>query len=422
MTVQPAARVPAAGAVRDQDLDDLIRWLAARREEMVDDLAAYVGHETPSTDKRLLDDGLDWITGWITDRLAVAPSVRRVGCDSYGDVALLDLPAQPPSVPQTAEPPLLFLCHYDTVWDAGTLAAWPFSRDGDTVTGPGAFDMKAGLVQGIWALRALEALGLARPAVRILLNGDEEVGSKGSRPIIEQAAEDAGAVLVLEPSAEAAVKTARKGVGIFELDVFGVEAHAGLDPTNGASAIGELARLVLHVHNLADLSAGTSVNVGTIRGGSRTNVIAGHAHATVDVRVTSAAEARRIDEGLAALAPSEPRLNVVLGGGWNRPVMERTPGVAAMFGLARQLAGRLGFDLDEIAAGGGSDANFITGRGIPVLDGLGPVGAGAHSRGEWVDVAAMPARAALAAALVHAFKAGNAGMPSAAGDVEEQKQ
>lgn len=396
--------VPPAAAVRGQDLAGLREWLAARREDMAADLAAYVGHETPSTDKRLLDAGLDWITGWIAGRLATPPAVTRIGCDGHGDVALLELPAQHGGDP--AAPPLLFLCHYDTVWDAGTLDGWPFTRDGDTVTGPGAFDMKAGLVQGIWALRALETLGLARPPVRILLNGDEETGSKGSRPVIERAAGDVSGVLVLEPSADAAVKTARKGVGIFELDVYGMEAHAGLDPASGASAIGELARLVIEVQRLADLAAGTSVNVGTIRGGTRTNVVAGHAHATIDVRVTSAAQARRIDEALAGLAPSEPRLKVVLGGGWNRPVLERTPAIAAMFGLARQLAGRLGFELAEIAVGGGSDANFVAGRGIPLLDGLGPVGAGAHSRGERVDVAAMPQRAALVAGLVHAFAVG----------------
>jgi glutamate carboxypeptidase len=263
--------------------------------------------------------------------------------------------------------------------------------------------MKGGLVQGVWALRALERWGVPRPGVRILLNGDEEVGSLMSRPLIERAADDVAAVLVLEPSADAAVKTARKGVGIFELDVTGVEAHAGLDPTKGASAIDELARLILQVRGFADLAAGTSVNVGTVTGGRRTNVIAGHAHAMVDVRVGSAAEADRMQAALTSLRASEPRLTVKLGGGWNRPVMERTPAIGQMYELARSVAAAVGFDLAETSAGGGSDGNFVAGRGLPVLDGLGPVGAGAHSRGEWVDVTAMPARAALVAGLTAAF-------------------
>lgn len=394
--------VPGASDVDEATLARLTGWLAGQRDQMTDDLAAYVGHETPSNDKGLLDTGLEWITWWLGERLTTPAGLTRTDGGQHGDVLLVDLP---PSDGVTG-PPLLWLCHYDTVWDTGTLAGWPFEFDGTVATGPGAFDMKGGLVQGVWALRALEQLGLPRPGVRILLNGDEEIGSPASRPVIERSADDVAAVLVLEPSADAAVKTMRKGVGIFELEVTGVEAHAGLDPTKGASAIDELARLILQLKGFADLDAGTSVNVGTVRGGRRTNVIAGHAHAVIDVRVSSAAEADRIDAAFATLRASEPRLTVVMGGGWNRPVMERTPAIGQMYDLAKAVAAGVGFDLAETSAGGGSDGNFVACRGVPVLDGLGPVGAGAHSRGEWVDVTAMPARAALVAGITHAFAGG----------------
>lgn len=385
-------------------------WLVHHRKHMLADLDAYVSHETPSNHKPLLDAGLDWITGWLTDRLAGPLTHSRDGGGEYGDVLLAEVPA---SNGAPSADPVLFLCHYDTVWDAGTLMEWPFRCHDGVATGPGVFDMKAGLVQGVWALRALEQLGIGHPAVRLLLNGDEELGSKGSRPAIEKAAVGVTAALVLEPSADAAVKTSRKGVGIFELEVFGIEAHAGLDPTSGASAIDELARLVLALRRLEDLEVGTSINVGTFHGGSRTNVIPGHAKAMVDVRVTSETEANRIESALRALTPSDPRLRVTLGGGWNRPVMERTQATAALYDIARRIAADLGFDLAEVAAGGGSDGNFLGALGTPVLDGLGPVGAGAHSRSEWVDVRQMPQRAALVAGLVYFLHANVAAVPAA---------
>jgi glutamate carboxypeptidase len=301
---------------------------------------------------------------------------------------------------------LTLLCHYDTVWSAGTLSEWPVREDGDRMSGPGVFDMKAGLVQAVWALRALDAAGVSRPAIRLLLTGDEEIGSPFSRPLIEQACADASAVLVFEASADGAVKTSRKGVGLFAVEVAGVESHAGLDPEAGASAIDEIARVVRTVHDATDREQGTSVNVGVVEGGTRSNVVAGTARASMDVRVQTVAEQERIDALFASLRPNDQRATIRIMGGWNRPVMQRNDAIASVYALARESAARIGVDLGEAAVGGASDGNFAAAMGLPVLDGLGAVGAGAHARHEHISVDGMVERAAVAAGVIAAFGAG----------------
>jgi glutamate carboxypeptidase len=363
---------------------------------MLEDLARYVGLETPSDDKPSLDAGLCYLDSWLRGRLGEPAAVSHVDGGEHGDVRVYDYPG-------TGGAPVLLLCHYDTVWDKGTVRDWPFRVDGDRVTGPGVFDMKAGLVQAVWALRALAAAGLPRPPVRLVLNGDEEIGSPASRPVIEAAVDGARAALVFEASADGAVKTARKGVGIFRVGVRGVEAHAGLDPGKGVSAVDELARAVLALHALTDVAAGTTVNVGVVAGGSRSNVTAGAAHGQVDVRVRSEAEAVRVDAALAGLGTRDPRAVLTVEGGWNRPVMERTEQTARLFGLARGLASGIGVDLRECAVGGASDGNFVAALGLPVLDGFGAVGDGAHARHEHISVHGMLERTALAAAVLHAL-------------------
>ena len=269
--------------------------------------------------------------------------------------------------------------------------------------GPGVFDMKGGLVQMVWALRALDRLGVDRPPVRLVLNGDEEIGSPFSRPLLEQASEGASAVLVFEASADGAVKTARKGVGLFEVTAHGVESHAGLDPEAGASAVDEIARVITRLHDAADLTRGTSINVGVVRGGSRANVMAGSAWASLDVRVATAREQDRVDEVLGSLRPHDQRCLLEVAGGWNRPVMTRTDDIAHLYELAKVIAGHLGVRLAEASVGGASDGNFVAARGIPVLDGLGAVGGGAHARSEHVSIRGMVERTALAAGLFAAF-------------------
>jgi glutamate carboxypeptidase len=207
-------------------------------------------------------------------------------------------------------------------------------------------------------------------------------------------------VLVFEASADGALKTARKGVGIFRVEAHGEAVHAGLDPEAGASAIDEISRVVLKLHAASDLAAGTSINVGVLNGGTRTNVKAGHATAHIDVRVSSETEAQRVDRLFASLRAENPLASITVSGGWNRPVMQRTEKTAAMFAQAAEVASALDLDLKEASVGGASDGNFAAALGLPVLDGLGAVGAGAHARNEWISISGMLQRAALAAGLL----------------------
>src|SRR3954453_4233262 len=278
----------------DIDLAALRAWLAERTDALVEDLLAYVGLETPSDDKILLSAGLAHLERWLGERWGVPAARRHHRSPDHGDVVVLDYPG--------AGGPLTLLAHYDTVWSAGTLAGWPVRVAGARIIGPGVFDMKAGLVQAVWAVRALRAAGLPTPALRLVLTGDEEVGSPFSRPLIEAASTGAAAVLVFEASADGAVKTARKGVGLFTVRARGVEAHAGLEPGRGASAIDEIARAVRTLHDATDLAEGTTVNVGVLSGGTRANVVAGSAEASIDVRVASMAARDRIDAVLESLS------------------------------------------------------------------------------------------------------------------------
>jgi glutamate carboxypeptidase len=248
----------------------------------------------------------------------------------------------------------------------------------------------------------LQALELAPPRpLRILLTSDEEVGSPSSRALIEAAARDAAYVLVLEsPLPRGALKTARKGVGRFLVRVQGRAAHAGLEPENGVNAIVELARQIPRLDALMDLSRGTTLNVGLIRGGTSRNTVPALAEADVDARVWSMDEAERVTAAVRALSPHHPQAKIEVTGGFHRPPMERTPAVAALFERARAIARDLGQELGEGKAGGASDANLTAALGVPTLDGLGALGAGAHAEHEYVEAASLAPRAALLTALL----------------------
>ncbi len=296
------------------------------------------------------------------------------------------------------EPALLAIGHCDTVWPLGTLTAMPFRVEGGRAYGPGIYDMKACLVLIVDAVRL--AAG-SRRALRVFLTADEEVGSMTARPFLEEAADGAAAALVVEPPTPAGdLKTARKGLGRFRLTVTGRAAHAGTGRTRGASAIEELARQILALHGLNDEQRRISVNVGVVHGGTADNVVAAEASAWIDVRVARADDMSRLERALASLEPTVPGTKLQLDGVWTRPPLERSAGSALLFEQARAYGRDLGLDLHEAASAGGSDGNIVGALGVPVLDGLGVEGAGAHAADEHVVLKSLPVRARLLARML----------------------
>jgi len=296
--------------------------------------------------------------------------------------------------------PILVLGHLDTVWDLGTLRRMPFRVHHGRAYGPGILDMKSGLVCGLWAVRALRAVkGAPRSPVRFFLNSDEETSSVAFRKQILAEARRARAVLVLEPAQGRALKTARKGVGEFQITVHGRAAHAGVNPAAGVNAIAELARQLLRVERLARPGRGLTINIGVIEGGTRSNVVPEHATTRVDVRVPRLGDGKALERKVYALKPVHPQARLEISGGVNRPPMERARAID-LFRQARALGREMGMELEEASTGGGSDGNFTAALGIPTLDGLGGVGDGAHARHEHVIICELPRRAALLAALM----------------------
>lgn len=296
------------------------------------------------------------------------------------------------------QPRVLLLGHLDTVWPLGSLARLPFRIDGDRLRGPGVFDMKAGVVQG-WAalalLEATEAMG-----VGMLLTTDEEIGSHASRELIRSASAAAAAVLVLEPSIDGALKTARKGTSWYAIDLTGRAAHAGLDPDRGINALLAAAELATAAPDWADAALGTTVTPTILRAGTTSNTVPAQAHLMLDVRAWTAEEQLRVDRAVRGWRPEGVPAEVAIGGGIDRPAMEESA-AADLFILAQGLAHDLGLaELHGRSVGGASDGNLTAAEGIATLDGLGAVGDGAHADHEWASVPAMAERAALVAALI----------------------
>lgn len=339
------------------------------RDSMLDALRVLVLAESPSLDKARCDACADRVAALFHDRLKVE-AIRHRRADR-GDHLEIRLGG--------GHSPVVVLCHHDTVWAEGTLDRLPFRIDGDRVTGPGTYDMKAGIVETAFAL---ESAKVKRPVV-VLSTSDEEIGSASSRALIEETARGATAVLVLEPAASGgAVKTARKGIADFILEIEGRAAHAGVEPEKGISAIEEMARQILALKALADPAQGTTINIGVVGGGTRPNVVAAQARAEIDVRFTRADEAARVVAAVNALRPQLAGARIQVSGGLDRPPMERSEGVARLAALARGLAREMGFELPETSTGGASDGNFTAALGVPTLDGLGPDGGGAHADSE----------------------------------------
>ena len=301
-----------------------------------------------------------------------------------------------------ADLPRLLVGHIDTVWPIGTLAHMPVRSEAGRLHGPGVYDMKGGLVQAIYALRAIEALGLKLSSpVTLFVNTDEEIGSPHSREHLLGLAAAAREALVLEPSfgSRGMLKTARKGIGRFKVQVRGKASHAGIDPDGGASAILEASHLIQSLFGLNDPTRGVTVNVGTIDGGLATNVVAPEVTATVEVRVTCAEDAAELERELHALTPENPATRLAVEGGFDRPPLEPTAGNRALWRRAGAVASELGIEIEEANVGGASDGN-LTSALIPTLDGLGAVGDGAHTEHEHVLVERLPERAALLAGLL----------------------
>jgi glutamate carboxypeptidase len=292
------------------------------------------------------------------------------------------------------------LCHLDTVWAVGAL---PIRREGNQLFGPGVYDMKAGTMFVYYALRALreQSLGTNKKIV-VLLTSDEEVGSGTSRAMIEEEARRSSYVLCVEPPVPPAghLKTARKGVGRFNLTITGKASHAGSSHAEGISAIQELAHQILALHALTNYEQGTTVNVGVVQGGTRANVVAAEARAEIDFRVATLAEAERAVPAVQGLTPVMPGTSLSISGGLNRPPMERTPAIVELFERARALGAEFGYEVTEAGTGGGSDAQFAAALGIPTIDGLGANGDGAHALHEHILIDSVPPRAALIAALL----------------------
>jgi glutamate carboxypeptidase len=297
---------------------------------------------------------------------------------------------------------LLVVGHLDTVWPIGTLAARPFRIEGDRAFGPGIFDMKSGVTLAAFAMRAIKEMGReTRRPVTLLMTCDEETGSHFSRELIEEEGRRASAALVLEPPIPGGtIKTGRKGVGEFELIIRGRPAHAGNDPRAGISAITELAHQIIAVNELSNYESGTTLNVGVVQGGVLSNVIAAEAHASIDMRYETMEEGARITDAMARLRPALDGARIEVRGGINRPPLIRSAEIGRLFEQAKQLATEIGLELREGSVGGGSDGNFIAALGVPVLDGLGVDGAGAHAEHEHIIISDIARRAALLTRLI----------------------
>ncbi len=374
------------------DLTTLQASVAASEPRLLTRLRRLVEIESPSGDKASVDRAADLVSTWATELDA---TIKRHKQKHFGDV--LELRFGPS---RSKHGRILLLGHLDTVWPLGTLAKMPFRAAQGKLHGPGILDMKSGVLMALEAIAALSDTGNLNRPITLLLNSDEEIGSPLSRPITEKIAQTCSAVFVLEPAQGLAYKTARKGIGNYLVTVEGIAAHSGVDFDRGHSAILEMSRLVQTISAFTGRAPGLTVNVGTIQGGTQSNVVPARCIAAVDVRIQRAQDATKVDELFRSLKLTDKACKLTITGGINRPPMERKPGTIALFKQSRKLAAQLGFTLDEASTGGGSDGNFTATLGIPTLDGMGSIGAGAHATHEHIDPTHLIPRTTLLAALL----------------------
>jgi glutamate carboxypeptidase len=357
--------------------------------ELVAALGQLVTAETPSNDPPLIHAGMRLAAEMVEATAGLVPE-------------MLDVEGRPHLRVRGRDDGVLVLCHLDTVWPKGTTSRWPFRVNDGRATGPGVFDMKAGIVQALFALRGLACA----PAITLLITSDEEIGSPTSRSLIEAEAERAQAVLVLEPSLGGRLKAARKGISLYHLTVTGRAAHAGLDPERGVNALLELAAHLAAIVALGDAARGTTVTPTLARAGTAINTVPAAAEVDIDVRAWTVDEQRRVDQAMHRLSPIAAGARLDIAGGVNRPPLEDRRSLA-LVQLAEECSiGTGGPPLGIARVGGASDGNFTGALGVPTLDGLGAVGDGAHAEGEYVEVATMPGRVALLRALLERISAG----------------
>jgi glutamate carboxypeptidase len=376
-------------------MDPFLSWFDAHQPALLAFLREMVELETPSRDEAAIGR----FASLLETRLKDVAKIKRVKAPGFGPhlAVEFDLPGK------KKRGQILGLAHSDTVHPTGTLKALPFHQKDGRLHGPGVLDIKGGIALFTFAALALRGLNLPAPRkVVLLINSDEEIGSDSSRPLTEKLALQSDAVLVVEPGQgpEGKLKTARKGTGDYTVRIEGIASHAGVDFTGGASAILELARQIEKIASFTDLAKQLTVNPGVVSGGTRTNVVAGQAQVDVDIRIARMKDFTALDRKFRSLKPVDKRCSITVEGGLNRPPMERTKAIAALFQHAKQLAKQLNIELDESSTGGGSDGNFTAALGIPTLDGLGCIGDGAHTLHENVVLARLADRGALLAKLL----------------------
>ncbi|MEP6680975.1 MAG: M20 family metallopeptidase [Chloroflexota bacterium] len=370
-------------SIRDTVEGQLTRYLAELEALVSIDCGSY----TPA--------GVNRVADFCTDALAaLGATVERIPAEGLGDLVIGRLAGEGPRI--------LIIGHMDTVFDPGTAAERPFRREGDRAFGPGVTDMKGGLLAGFHALAALQAEGIG-PSVTYVCNPDEEIGSPFSGPHIRRLAAEHDAALVLECArANGDIVSARKGIADYHVEITGRAAHAGVEPEKGRSAILEAAHEVLTLTALNGRWPSVTVNVGVIEGGTRPNVVAARCRLKVDLRAASVAEFETAAGELERIVstPTVEGTHATLERVAGHQPMERSPAIGRLVTLAQEIAGELGFGVNDAATGGASDANTCAAAGLPVLDGLGPIGGDDHSPGEWLDVTSVVPRSALVAGLI----------------------
>jgi glutamate carboxypeptidase len=368
---------------------ELLDYFHKNNDRTVEKIRELVDIESPSFDFEGSCLAADWIeNGFRNTRIEC--QTERISIADIGEHLIVRIDGE------SETKPILILGHSDTVHPKGSSNQNPTRIENGRLYGCGSFDMKANIALLIDAFGAFAEMGeKPKRPVNILIACDEEVGSETGRPIVEREALLSEYCLVFEPSLDGKLKTGRKGTGGYTLETHGIPSHAGLDPKKGASAVLEISRQITELHKLTDFTVGTTVAVGMVKGGTATNVIPAKAECTIDVRFETLDEAARIEKAIFGLKSFDPRVSLEISGEINRPPMERTEAVVRLFEKARNLASEFGYQIEETSVGGASDGNFVGALGVPVLDGLGIAGNGAHTLDEYIEIEDIPNRATL---------------------------